>query len=297
MRSILIALFYTTITFGQNKIFVLAESGIPISDVNIYFDSIYVQKTDINGVFNVANELNHKKIKLTHIGFYDYTASFDDIYKIKKIILTEKIEKLETVELIQTKEIKSIKLFPSPSVIEKFKTFNNFNPSFGSQLCVYIKNTFNENYYIEKIIISVKKNYKCPKKTENLPFLVNLMSIDTINKLPLEKILESDIIARKKIGEDYLEIILSKKEIFPPEGIFILVEIPDTNFYKNYTINNKYYTPSFELILPKNSKNINSYYRTYNYELSEHSAWYENSNQSIPNFRFGIEIKKINYEK
>jgi hypothetical protein len=297
MRIILITLFYTTIIYGQNKIFVLSKSDVPISDVNIYYDSIYVQKTDLNGVFNINKDLNYKKIKLTHVGFKDFTANFVDIYKIQKIILTEKIEELETVELIQTKKIESLKLLPSPGVLERFKTFNNFNPSFGSQLCVHVKNTLNENYYINKIIISVKKTYNCPKETENLPFLVNLMSTDTISKLPLNKIFERDIIARKKNGEDYVEINLSKKEVFPSDGIFVFVEIPNPNFYNNYTIKNMYYTPSFELILHKNSKNINSYYRTYNYKLSEYSEWYENSKQSIPNFRFGIEIKKINYEK
>jgi hypothetical protein len=284
-----LAILIHVISYSQRKICVMTIDYKKLNDVNVYFDDHSSTKTDVSGFFTIIEPF--KILKITHLGYETKSLTNTDLISVDTIFLEEESIILKEVTL-NIKHDKKVVL-PKPKIIDKLKTFNNFYPNFDSDLAVYIPNENNVDYRINKILISVKRKYRGPIETERLPFYVNLMSIDSITKLPLKKIMKQDLWVRNLNNDDILEINLDEKYIFPNEGVFVVVNIPNIDYYVQYLILGQIYAPSFEMVLNRSSPNFISYRRRHLFESTEEEPkWEKNLDSNMPNFRFGVELIK-----
>jgi hypothetical protein len=288
-KMIFLAFLIYGISYSQRKICVMTLEYKGLNDVNVFFDDQSSTKTNAYGFFKIIETF--KILKISHLGFKTKSFTNTDLEAVDTIFLEEESIKLKEISLIIKHDKKVV--LPKSKIIDKLKTFNNFNPNFNCDLAVYIPNEKNDDYKISKILISVKRKYRGPIETERLPFYVNLMGVDSITKLPYKKMMKQDLWVRKTKNDDVLEINLEEKYRFPNEGVFVVVKIPNINYYLQYLIDGQIYAPSFELVLNRSSPNFISYRRLHlSDETEEGSQWTNNLDSNISNFRFGIELIK-----
>jgi len=150
---------------------------------------------------------------------------------------------------------------------------------------VYIPNEKGyENAVITKIILN-SADREIKGDTKYIPFRVNLMTYDTVAKLPKDKIFTEDLLIGKKRGQT-IEIDLNKIELvdFPKEGICVMVSVYHTEYYNNGGFN----PPAFDA-----ANNNLSGFREYSTGRSIGNEWEEQgySKDRLQCFNWGIEIE------
>lgn len=280
-------LFITCIVSAQSQHYFLLDKDtkLAIENANIDFNNGKGTHTDQKGLFVVPN--NIKFLKISFIGYETLELKIESIEDT--IFLNPSTEILKEVNIDVKKEV----LIPKGKGVDFLKTFNGVNSTFGRRLAVLIPNELGKNVWISKIIIGVKSEYRGPKETSNLPFMINLAFVDTLNGTPSKLLLKDNIQVRQSPkSKDAVLFELTDRIILPKEGIFVVVSVPDVNYYADYPINGRIYAPSFEIVLKKSSKNFNSFISGFKMNDSDNYNWKTTSFNDYSNFKFGIEVVK-----
>ncbi len=279
-------LIITCTTTAQSKHYLLFDNDtkLAIENANIDFLNGNGTHTDNKGYFSLVE--NVAFIKISYIGYESLELKVKSMSDSIFMIRTR--EMLDGVNVNLKKEI----LIPRGRGVDFFKIFNGINSSFNRRLAVLIPNELGENIWISKIIIGVKSEYRGPKETINLPFLINLAAVDTLNGVPYDLLLEDNVQVRKSSKLNEVVFELTDRIILPKEGIFVVVTVPDVNYYGDYPINGRIYAPSFELVLKRSSKNFKSFISSFKMNNLDNYNWKSTSFMDNSNFKFGIEVIK-----
>lgn len=279
------------------------ENNAPVAYAHILLDNKIYTYSDDNGIFKIAAKQLFDTITISHLSYETLSLSRADFLKSDIIALTDKSNDLEAVSITVSKKKKKIEtLLPEKSLRDKLYNKDNARLVFeigntyrdkGTPAdkihilrAVYVPNEKQiENAVIKKIILTSN-----PKKKQDnepyAPFKVNLMTFDTITKLPGEKIFTEDLSVGKRRGETVI-IDLSKEDLvtFPKEGICVVVSVYDTLYYA--TLGNMT-PPAFKATLIPNT----SLFREYSFGFAG-DYWEEASysHERIQCFDFGIEIE------
>lgn len=225
---------------------------------------------------------------LIHLRSYTIITLRDKSNMLEEIAVTSKSKKSKKQILIPERTARGnydIRLISdigvnTPGVNENSNVVN-------VSKAVYIPNEKGyENVVITKIILnSVDK--EITGDTRYIPFMVNLMTYDTLTKLPKDKIFDEDLLVGKKRGET-IEIDLSKFDLvgFPKEGICVIVSVYHTEYYNN----NGFNPPAFDVA----NGNLAGF-REYVRGLAIGDQWEEQriSKDRLQVFNWGIEVEEL----
>lgn len=299
---LLFSLILPFCAYSQKRV-IDEKDNTAVSYAHILLDNRIFTYSDDNGEFEIDARQKFDTLKIAHLSYETLALSHADFLKTTIITLKAKSNELEEVTInVSKKKKKSLTLLPDKSMRDKLYSTDNFRLVFemGNTLredgtpadeihisrAVYVPNEKQiENAVIKKIILTSIPRKK-PGDDRYAPFKVNLMTYDTINHLPKDKIFAEDLPAGKKRGETAI-IDLSKEEpvYFPKEGICVVVSVYDTVYYA--TMGNMM-PPSFKpALIPKTSS-----FREYSFGLTG-DYWEEQSysKERTQCFDFGIEIE------
>lgn len=273
----------------QRPVCVVDRNRKPLPDVSIIWDDGSNSTTDAKGIFRIKERSGG--VRITHLGFESRSLTQDALRRSDTVLLQPNTLNLEEITVV-AKRKSSRRLFPEPGGFDRLKTFNNFAPNFGCDLAVFVPNKGNVGQaMITKILVGISKRYKGPAETEFLPFLINLWTVDKVTRLPALRLIKQDVVARKANPKGAVEITLEEGIPLPPEGVFVVVTIPEVEFYSDYSIDSRFYALSVETVLPKRAPEMVSYYREHSKTYDERETqWMKNAEFRLSNFRFGIEI-------
>ncbi|PZR24396.1 MAG: hypothetical protein DI539_00020 [Flavobacterium psychrophilum] len=279
------------------------EKNTAIPYAHILLDNKIYSYTDEDGQFKIAATQKFDTITISHLSYETLSLSHTDYLNSDTFTLHEKTTVLNELSITNSKrKRKTETLLPEKTLRDKLYSKDNHRLVYETGIskreqgtaankiliskAVYVPNRKQtENAVIKKIILTSN-----PKKKQDnepyAPFLVNLMTFDTINNIPGKKIFTRDLTAGKRRGETVI-IDLSKEELvtFPKEGICVVVSVYDTLYYTE--IGNMT-PPAFKPTLIPNS----SSFREYSFGLSG-NYWDEASysKERIQCLGFGIEIE------
>lgn len=298
--KILIVFFWLlpNFIFSQIKI-VNDKDGLPVPYAHIFLDNVYHTYSDENGDFVLSDNVKFDTLKISHLTFQSQSVAYTDLKAKPVIRVEEKTIALNEVAInVKRGKIRAEVLLPEKSIIGHmgrghdiqlvYETGNVYgqNPdAVKVARAIYIPNEGKfENSLITKIILkSVDKQIEGDKTY--IPFLVNLMTYDTVTKLPKDKIFEEDLHVGKKRGQEII-IDLSREEAvpFPKEGICVVVSVYRTEHYIHNGFNSP---PKFEAVALKKSSGFREYF-----SYDSH-AWQEQpySVRREQCFNFGVEVE------
>jgi len=295
-----------TLLFGlqvYSQKIISREGNAPVAYAHILLDHKIYTYSDDKGEFSIATKQLFDTITISHLSYKTLSLSRADFIKNNIIIVDEKQNELKEVSItVSKKKKKAETLLPEKSLRDKLYSKDNHRlvietvPDSRKEgaapdailisKAVYVPNEKQiENAVIKKIILTSN-----PKKKQDnepyAPFKVNLMTFDTITKLPGEKIFAEDLAVGKRRGETVI-IDLSREDLitFPKEGICVVVSVYDTMYYLNM---GNLTPPAFKpALIPKSSA-----FREYTFGLL--GDYWEEASYSIERtqcFDFGIEIE------
>lgn len=306
-RKPLIILFFVQWlnSFGQAdfsfKIINEKDSTI-VAFAHIFLDEkIYAYSND-NGMFTIKNHEEFDILKISHLSFETKSISYDELQKDKIITLKEKVNILEEVFITANKKKRKIKtILPEKSIRDIFTRNNDIRllyetgrridgedtkETLNISKAVYVPNKYSkENTIITKIILN-SADKPVEGDTVYIPFKVNLMTYDTITRLPKDKIFNEDLAVGKKRGES-VTIDLSREGFveFPKEGVCVVVSVYHTEYYMLQGYNNP---PAFDAVQIQKSSKFREYYK-----FMHSDKWKEHLYSMIreQSFNFGVEIE------
>lgn len=303
-KSLILLLFFCWHFQVYPQKIISRESKAPISYAHIVLDNKIYTFSDDNGEFTIPAKKVFDTLKISHLSYETLSLSRADFLNSPTITLTEKTSELKEISITASKKKKKTEtLLPEKSLRDKLYSKDNIRLLFETSpssarkegtkaddilisRAVYIPNEKQvKNAVIKKIILS--SNPKKQKGDEPYaPFKVNLMTYDTIKKLPGEKIFAEDLSVGKIRGETVI-IDLSKEDpvTFPKEGLCVVVSVYDTLYYA--TLGNMT-PPAFKAALIQKT----SSFREYSFGLLG-DYWEEASysRERTQCFDFGIEIE------
>jgi len=284
--------------FSQTKL-VDQNNNSPVSYVHILLDDKLYTYSNQNGEFEIATNQKFDTIMITHLLYETKRLSHDDFKSRTTIALKEKATILNEVVITSSaKKRKTQILLPEKSPRDLLMAKNDMQLLYEDVIidtdvhttaiiakAVYVPNKENKEAVIRKIILkSVDK--QIAGDTLYIPFKVNLMTYDSVNKIPDKPIFTEDLSVGKRRGETLI-IDLSKETPvqFPKIGICIVVSVYRSQYY----INKGYKKPpSFHAVqIPKSSL-----FREYSNGIYS-SIWTEQTYSKTREqcFDFGIEIE------
>lgn len=306
-RKIIIILFVAQLynTFGQiNPVFkiISEKDSTKVDFAHIFLNNKLYTYSNENGEFTVKSNQIFDTLKITHLSFETKFISYDELQKDKKITLKEKVNILDEVSItVNRKKRKTQTVSPEKSIFNLLPKKRDIRLLYetGRRIdgedtkaitniakAVYVPNkNQNKNTIITKIILN---SIDSPIEGDSvyIPFKVNLMTYDTINYIPKDRIFKEDLAVGKKRGET-VTIDLSKEGFieFPKEGICIVVFVYHTEYYLLQGYNNP---PAFDAVqIRKNSKFRE--YASYSYEGQWREQLYSVLREQC--FNFGVEIE------
>lgn len=289
--------------YGQNsssfKLLNKKDSS-SISNAHIFIDDKLLQISDSLGIFSLNHEQQFDKIHISHINFEDKLLTYSESIEKDKIFMTPLNHNLEEVNIL-TKNYEKTSILPKQSVFSKVGYFKGHRANSNSQYATFIPNNDFNEATIEKIIVEPHKGYWGDPDKQFMPFKVNLYSVDTINKIPLKKIIHSSILTRKNDSNNntqkkYVMVDIRDYNIdFPKEGVYVVVETLSREEYKAY-YGISLEPPAFKVI--KKMKKSKSYTLSRSFSNIDNTItknWIDN-NLPSPSFIYNFGIR-INHNK
>jgi hypothetical protein len=224
-----LVLLFSTITFAQKRILVIdKENRNPIVNVAILINDTVKYASNDEGFFLIKNKDLKKEISLKHVSYE--TINLNELVNVDTIFFEKKINKLNEIILVNKKN-KELIILPPNSIISEFGFYKGHNTNLDTQYVTYIPNEIVSEYKIKSIIIELKKGHWKSENLNFMPFKLNLYSVDSILKIPLEKLIDESIYTKKE-NKNKIIIDVSDYNIdFKKGGIFVSVEILDIEEY------------------------------------------------------------------
>lgn len=296
MRKLILFILLPIVTFAQKEhkyILISDKDSTVVKDAYIFVDDKLTTYSDENGVFKLKNK-KFEIITIKHLNFYDLSINTSDLFNNKKIYITPKNEELNEV-VVSGREVTTKKVLPKQSLLSKIGYYVGHKANTNAIYATYIPyNKKYKNSTIKNILIETSKGYWGDPNKQYMPFRVNLYTVDTLTKLPDQKILPDTLLISKKIGGDSKYVSCNIEEYlidFPKEGIFVAIKTLSKYQYRDdYEISNE--APAFKIIREsKNSKNI-TYRKWFNSDGSLKKDW-NDPEYGVLGFiyNFGIEVE------
>jgi hypothetical protein len=224
-----LVLLFSTITFAQKRILVIdKENRNPIVNVAILINDTVKYASNDEGFFLIKNKDLKKEISLKHVSYE--TINLNELVNVDTIFFEKKINKLNEIILVNKKN-KELIILPPNSIISEFGFYKGHNTNLDTQYVTYIPNEIDSEYKIKSIIIELKKGHWKSENLNLMPFKLNLYSVDSILKIPLEKLIDESIYTKKENKNKIIVDVSDYNIDFKKGGIFVSVEILDIEEY------------------------------------------------------------------
>jgi hypothetical protein len=291
MRLIIVSLcFFANLCLCQNIKVLDSINFEAIEGANIYFENKIVAQTGSNGeVKSLANSKN-AKIRIHHLSYKDKEFSLVNdtiIYLVKNDNLIQEIEISNNIKKNE------IYVYPKMSNFTFLNLQKSINIVPNSEIALF--QPYEEaysNYFIKEILIYPAKGfYDKDDSNKFLPFEVNIYRVDTINKEPLYKIFNENIIVCLKKNEDKIIVQLPYYIDYDKNGLCIVIKSYDSNYYFNLTKNKKAHL-SFKSIYLKDNSKVKSFTR-FSLGDGQLTNWnYHLDDEVKLNYYFGFKLIK-----
>ena len=230
-------IFATTIMYGQNfKTFSLVsqQDSTSISYAHIFLDDKLASFTDELGTFKIDLNSNFKTLKIKHIAYQTMLVNKYALKNISELYMRENENFLDEVLISINKNPKHFSLLPEKSGKEYFMKSLDVTFPYDVKNAVYIPNQFKNGVYtIKNILFETRKGQEDPD-SKYIPFMLNLMTVDSLTLLPKDKIFSQDLAVGKKENQKLMKVDVSSYDIeFPKNGIFIVVSLYDKEYYES----------------------------------------------------------------
>lgn len=294
-----ILLPFKVLSQSQFKILDGEENAVPYA--HVFLDDMLYTHSDDNGEFKIDTSQKFQTVKVTHLSYKTALFGYNAVAQYNVIRLEDKATILNQVSITASKKKRKKKIIlPERAPKDYFGSDHDLfilnetdtsmdedNKEIRAAKAVYIPNEDKKKRaLITKIILNSVDNQD-KVDAAYVPFTVNLMTYDTITKLPKEKIFSEDLAVGKKKGE---KLIIDLSDVglveFPKEGICIVVSVYSTLHYNNKGFLSP---PKFDAVSIKKSSDFREYYSFYG------SNWKENAYSQAREqcFNFGIEAEYI----
>lgn len=275
------------------------DDGSAVLYAHIFLNNTFHTYSDNNGEFTIDKKQKFDTLKIVHLSYETRLVAFNEFERLTTIPLKEKATVLNEITITSKRKAKKKQIL-SPDraardyidnghdirlIFETANSMDDDNDSIHIARAVYVPNNKHKKAFITKIILnSVDKETE--GDTKYIPFKVNLMTYDTLKKLPGKKIFAEDLAVGKKKGQTVV-IDLSKEELveLPAEGICIMVSVYSTRHYNN----NGFNPPRFDAVILKKNSGFREYC-TYKWQPWEEQFYSRTREQC---FNFGIEIEEF----
>lgn len=265
--------------------------SMPIENAYITADNWLKTITDKKGFFKLSGD--YQNIQISHLAFKAKIVKYKTMI-INKITYLEADEKvLNEVIITNKKKIKTL----LPSNDYKFFKRDSYMVNQNSVYTTFIPNEIENTCFINKIIIEVGDNMNS-SKLYNIPFRVNLYTVNNNTGLPDKKILDESILTsqNKNRKNNFIYVDIRDFDIeFPKEGIFVAVESLNLlELEEMKTLSGQ--LPSFKAI--KNKNKYVTYSRIYSWDRltkTKDTIYKDWIDKILPLpkfvFNFGIEVQ------
>lgn len=212
----------------QTLRFVEQGTGKPVTDADVYIDSVFVAPTNYNGNVKVNMQYNFKTIIVSHINYATCVIPKDSV-ALRRVFELKKNSNVLNEVLIDTKSGKDT-LAPL-----------HLNFSYGDKVARLIEAPAGS--LITKLKFRVTNgNNSGVKGLRFLPFKANVYALDTITNMPGKQLLGKDILVENKDGNKWATADISNYNIrIPPQGACIVFIIPayEDGLYETFWIQSK----------------------------------------------------------
>lgn len=295
----ILALIIHCTVFSQISV-ISEKDSAAVPYAHVFLDDTFYTFSDENGAFTIDAKEKFDTLKIAHLSYEIKLVPSRAIKNITVITLAEKENLLEEVSVVSNrKKWKKETLLPGrpggrSSSKRDLLLLDDWGAAYGRDgnsdevnvsKAVYIPNEGREGALITKIILS-SVDKEVEGDTRYIPFRVNLMTYDTINRLPGEKIFTEDFTVGKTKGQTVIIDLTDYGFVtLPPEGICIVVSVYHTQYYAN----NGLRPPAFEA----SRINKSSGFREYSFGLRKEKLWEEQSYSELREqcFNWGIETE------
>lgn len=261
------------------------QDSTAIEYAHIFLDEKLITTSDELGNFGIDMNSEFKTIMIKHLSFQSKEISKADCINMLEVYMEENENFLEEVVISTKKNPKHYMLLPEKSVKEYFMKSLDVVFPYEFKSAVYIPNEFkNDSHNIENIVFETRKGVDNPD-SKYIPFMVNLMKVDSLTLLPKEKLFKEDLVVGKRENQKLMLVDVSEYNIeFPKEGIFVVVSMYDKDYYESHGFIER---PGFgQTQISKNSKFFELYW------IRTKGTWDEPnySKNRIQCRNFGIEL-------
>lgn len=299
---ILFTLLFVSNVFSQKKITVASTLKSPITDALLIVNNSPKYITDSLGSVTIKEVDLNSSILIRHVKYK--LKTFDNITNQDTLFLEEKLEELKDIEIIASSKSKK----KTESLFPKISSRNIMPENFGKsssissniEIALYFPNEKKQSNIIQRLKIytndyKILENLETKKtnKRRNAkfsPIQVNFYTVDSIYKVPNEKIFQEDFIISCQNDDDYAILELSEEEQFefPANGIFVTIKNLTQEDYEVLGFN---YPPGITSIGVSKDNKIIPYFR-YLHE-GETALWkkYDYMIERQNTYKVGIEFK------
>lgn len=221
----LIIVIGTQPLYSQSKKlrFMDSKTGAPVTDADVYADSIFVASTDFIGYVTVDMQNDFKKLIIDHIAYEKLLIPYDSLL-VNRVYRLKKSDNVldEVVVNSKTKE---------DSLVPPYANFTH-----GMKTATLIQESANS--YITHLKFRVVSPHGV-KGLNFLPFKANVYEMDSITHLPGKPLLPQDVLVENKGGDKWATVDISDYKIqIPPQGACIVCIIPhyDEGLYETFWI-------------------------------------------------------------
>lgn len=297
MRLNLLLLFlFSSYCIAQEKLeFKVVDSvnSLNISDAYILLDGAILTTSDINGVFEIDNNIHFNRLQISHIGYKPFFIDKNKIDSKKPFFLVENYFELTGLVLNNQKSKKT--LLPSLSENSRDSRKKSVYSNEAAHYATFIPNDESRNATIKGILIEMSKGHETNLNKQYMPFKVNLYKVNKETSLPGDKVLKESILTYKKIqsNETYIYVDISEFAFdLPTEGIFVVIEtmtIIENESYSHISA----FPPAFTAIKKTKASNFRTYQKIYDSQGKRLIIDWVQKGVKLPTFilNFGVELE------
>lgn len=206
-------IFIFKFSFGQEIKVLDFNSNAPIKNVSISIDEKFIGYSDDLGNFKINESIEYTFISFSHLS-YETLSIKKEHFNEQIVYLVSKPETLDEVEIEGKKKYNLRR-----AVLGGLKASSGANLGWNTKIVTFIP--FEEEGKITTLTYQLVDMLGV-KGLKYLKFKANLYSIDTLTRLPKQKLIKDDILTSNKNGGRVYSLDVSKYNIqMPKEGVFV----------------------------------------------------------------------------
>lgn len=209
----LFTVFISNLFFCQDIKVLDFNTNQSIENVTVSLDEKFIGYSDSNGGFRLNEDLKYSIISFSHLN-YETLVIEKERFTEPIIYLVSKLETLDEIE-IEAKKKYNLRR----AIFGGLKASAGSNFGYNTKVVTFIP--FEEEGKITTLTYQLVDMLGV-RGLKYLKFKANLYSIDTLTRLPKQKLIEEGIITSNKNGDRVYSLDISKYNIqMPKEGVFV----------------------------------------------------------------------------